>query len=167
MLAHKLGKDVSLDEGNLLRKVLTKKGTGKGAQAKQDSRQVHCWLCGEGHSKWMPRSYGRHSNTSLVAMASTSPAVSYCVLSYQCAAAQLLSRRVDCSLPRQEPETRKEKAINIAKSQGFDIEGLNINTSGKVWEISEDGYTLIQLCLRARASGRTLTRLWHTVLITR
>ena len=43
-----------------------------------------------------------------------------------------------------EPETRKEKAINIAKSQGFDIEGLNINTSGKVWEISEDGSTLIQ-----------------------
>ena len=29
MLAHKLGKDISLDEGNLLRKVLTKKGTGK------------------------------------------------------------------------------------------------------------------------------------------
>ena len=29
MLAHKLGDDLSLDEGNLLRKVLTKKGTGK------------------------------------------------------------------------------------------------------------------------------------------
>lgn len=29
MLAHKLGKNISLDEGDLLRKVLTKKGTGK------------------------------------------------------------------------------------------------------------------------------------------
>ena len=34
LLAHKLGKGVSLDEGNLLRKVLTKKGTGKGHEVK-------------------------------------------------------------------------------------------------------------------------------------
>ena len=34
MLAHKLGKDLSLDEGNMLRKVLTKKGTGKEAKVK-------------------------------------------------------------------------------------------------------------------------------------
>ena len=34
MLAHKLGKDLSLDEGNMLRKVLTKKGTGKAAKVK-------------------------------------------------------------------------------------------------------------------------------------
>ena len=37
MLAHKLGKDISLDEGNLLRKVLTKKGTGKDKVRKNDS----------------------------------------------------------------------------------------------------------------------------------
>lgn len=35
LLAHKLGKDISLDEGNELRKVLTKKGTGKEAEVKQ------------------------------------------------------------------------------------------------------------------------------------
>ena len=34
MLAHKLGKNLTLDEGNLLRKVLTKKGTGKGNEVK-------------------------------------------------------------------------------------------------------------------------------------
>ena len=43
-----------------------------------------------------------------------------------------------------EPETRKEKAINIAKSIGFKIKNLDVNTSGKVWEISKDGKTLIQ-----------------------
>jgi DNA polymerase III alpha subunit len=43
-----------------------------------------------------------------------------------------------------EPDTRKERAINIAKSYGFEIEALNINTSGTVWEISDDGKTLIQ-----------------------
>jgi len=43
-----------------------------------------------------------------------------------------------------EPDTRKERAINIVKSYGFNIEPLNINTSGAVWEISADGKTLIQ-----------------------
>jgi DNA polymerase III alpha subunit len=43
-----------------------------------------------------------------------------------------------------EPEARKEKAINIAKSYGFNIEPLDINKSGVVWEISKDGKTLIQ-----------------------
>ena len=146
MLAHKLGKDVSLDEGNLLRKVLTKKGTGKGAQAK---RKIHgkfiagCVEKGirkmDAEELWKTFEYfsGYGFNKS--------HAVSYCVLSYQCAwllnyyPAEWIAAFLD-----KEPETRKEKAINIAKSQGFDIEGLNINTSGKVWEISEDGYTLIQ-----------------------
>ena len=35
LLAHKLGKDISLDEANLLRKLLTKKGTGKGNEVKE------------------------------------------------------------------------------------------------------------------------------------
>jgi len=35
LLAHKLGKDISLDEGNELRKVLTKKGTGKEVEVKE------------------------------------------------------------------------------------------------------------------------------------
>jgi len=43
-----------------------------------------------------------------------------------------------------EPETRKEKAINIAQKFGFAIAPLDINKSGVVWEISEDGQTLIQ-----------------------
>ena len=39
LLAHKLGKDLTLDEGNMLRKVLTKKGTGKGAKVKNQLKQ--------------------------------------------------------------------------------------------------------------------------------
>ena len=35
MLAHKLGRNLTLDEGNLLRKVLTKKGTGKGPRGQR------------------------------------------------------------------------------------------------------------------------------------
>ena len=43
-----------------------------------------------------------------------------------------------------ESEANKEKAISIAKSFGFDIVELNINTSGIDWEIGEDGKTLVQ-----------------------
>ena len=43
-----------------------------------------------------------------------------------------------------EPETRKEKAINIAKSLGYSIAPVDINKSGRVWEIAEDNTTLIQ-----------------------
>ena len=43
-----------------------------------------------------------------------------------------------------EPETRKERAIATAKSLGYNVEKLNVNTSGVGWEISDDGKTLIQ-----------------------
>ena len=146
MLAHKLGKDVSLDEGNLLRKVLTKKGTGKGAQAKRKIHDKFIAGCVEKGIRKMDaeelwKTFEYFSGYGF----NKSHAVSYCVLSYQCAwllnyyPAEWIAAFLD-----KEPETRKEKAINIAKSQNFDIEGLNINTSGKVWEISEDGNTLIQ-----------------------
>ena len=146
MLAHKLGKDVSLDEGNLLRKVLTKKGTGKGAKAKRKIREKFVTGCVEKGIRmekagklWQTFEYfsGYGFNKS--------HAVSYCVLSYQCAwllnyyPAEWVAAFLD-----KEPETRKERAINIAKSLHFEIQGLDINTSGKVWEISKDGKTLIQ-----------------------
>tara|TARA_B100000287_G_scaffold253997_1_gene238670 strand:- start:608 stop:1441 length:834 start_codon:yes stop_codon:yes gene_type:complete len=43
-----------------------------------------------------------------------------------------------------EPESRKEKAINIAKKHGFDIETVDINRSGMVWEIGDNDSTLVQ-----------------------
>jgi hypothetical protein len=39
LLAHKLGKNLTLDEGNMLRKVLTKKGTGKAARVKNQLKK--------------------------------------------------------------------------------------------------------------------------------
>ena len=73
-----------------------------------------------------------------------SHAVSYSILSYQCAwllnyyPSEWLAAFLD-----KEPESRKEKAIGIVKSLGYNIEPLSINKSGKVWEISEDNTTLI------------------------
>ena len=144
LLAHKLG-GLTLDEGNMLRKVLTKKGTGKnsvkgklhdkfikGCVAKDINRD-------EAQSLWDKFEFfsGYGFNKS--------HAVSYSIISYQCAwlwnyyPAEWMAAFLD-----KEPETRKEKAINIAKKFGFDIAPLDVNKSGTVWEISEDGKTLIQ-----------------------
>ena len=140
LIAHKLGKNLSLDEGNLLRKLLTKKGTGKndkktiiyqkfiqGCREKgiKESNSQRLWETFEYFS-----GYGFNK----------SHAVSYSLLSYQCAwlMTYYSSEWVAAFLDK-EPESRKEKAINVAKSFGFDIAPLDINKSGKVWEISPDG----------------------------
>ncbi|MEC8393107.1 MAG: DNA polymerase III subunit alpha, partial [Actinomycetota bacterium] len=86
MLAHKLGKDLTLDEGNKLRKLLTKKGTGSASAEKDkifDKFFKGCVEKGmkdyEARELWETFEYfsGYGFNKS--------HAVSYCVLSYQCA----------------------------------------------------------------------------------
>jgi len=144
LLAHKLG-GLTLDEGNMLRKVLTKKGTGKGSVKGKlhDKFITGCSETGIGRDEaqalWDKFEYfsGYGFNKS--------HAVSYSIISFQCAwlwnyyPAEWMAAFLD-----KEPESRKEKAINISKKFGFDIEPLDVNKSGVVWEISDDGKTLIQ-----------------------
>jgi DNA polymerase-3 subunit alpha len=144
LLAHKLG-GLTLDEGNMLRKVLTKKGTGKGSVK---GRLHDKFISGcfknkiskdEAQALWDKFEYfsGYGFNKS--------HAVSYSLISFQCAwlwnyyPAEWMAAFLD-----KEPESRKEKAINTAKKFGFEIEPLDVNKSGTVWEISADGKTLIQ-----------------------
>ncbi len=145
-LAHQLGDGISLDEGNLLRKLLTKKGTGKGAQEKEKIRKKFVKGCvnkkmTEDQANGLWNNFEYFSGYGF----NKSHAVSYSILSFQCAwllnyyPAEWMAAFLD-----KEPDSRKEKAIGVAKSMGFKIEPLNVNTSGKVWEISEDGKTLIQ-----------------------
>tara|TARA_Y100000034_G_scaffold118114_1_gene158442 strand:- start:405 stop:1904 length:1500 start_codon:yes stop_codon:yes gene_type:complete len=146
LLAHQLGKDISLDEGNALRKLLTKKGTGDHEKKKTKIYNKFVKGClskglsqGAADRLWQTFEYfsGYGFNKS--------HAVSYSILSYQCAyllnyyPSEWMAAFLD-----KEPESRKERAINTAKSMGFRIEPLNINTSGRVWEISDDGKILIQ-----------------------
>jgi len=144
LLAHKLG-GLTLDEGNMLRKVLTKKGTGKGGIKTKlrvkfvDGCKTNGIDSDAANSLWDKFEFfsGYGFNKS--------HAVSYSIISFQCAwlwnyyPAEWMAAFLD-----KEPESRKEKAINIAKKYGFDIAPLDINKSGTVWEISEDGKTLIQ-----------------------
>ena len=137
LLAHRLGKDISLDEGNILRKVLTKKGTGKGASVKNKLKQKFVNGCvekgirhSEAEDMWERFEYfsGYGFNKS--------HAISYSAISFQCAwlynyyPVEWMASFLD-----KEPEKRKEKAINIAKSNGFEIVEADINTSSFVWEI--------------------------------
>ena len=140
LLAHKLGKDISLDEGKILRKVLTKKGTGKEARVKKALRTKFIDGCvekgirhSEAEDMWERFEYfsGYGFNKS--------HAVSYSAISFQCAwlynyyPVEWMASFLD-----KEPEKRKEKAINIAKSNGFEIVEADVNTSSFVWEIDPD-----------------------------
>ena len=137
LLAHRLGKDLTLDEGNMLRKVLTKKGTGKGARVKNQLRQKFINGCvekgirhREAEDMWERFEYfsGYGFNKS--------HAISYSAISFQCAwlynyyPVEWMASFLD-----KEPEKRKEKAINIAKQNGFEIVEADVNTSSFVWEI--------------------------------
>jgi DNA polymerase-3 subunit alpha len=145
-LAHQLGENISLDEGNLLRKLLTKKGTGKGAKDKEKIRKKFVSGClnkkmTEDQAVELWNNFEYFSGYGF----NKSHAVSYSILSFQCAwllnyyPAEWMAAFLD-----KEPDSKKEKAIGVAKSMGFKIEPLNVNTSGKVWEISDDAKTLIQ-----------------------
>ena len=144
LLAHKLG-GLTLDEGNMLRKVLTKKGTGKGSV----KGQLHKKFIDGCVSNKIPRDEAQVLWDKFEYFSgygfNKSHAVSYSIISFQCAwlfnyyPAEWMAAFLD-----KEPESRKEKAINIAKKYGFDIAPLDINKSGTVWEITEDAKTLIQ-----------------------
>ena len=144
-MAHKLGKNLTLDEGNLLRKLLTKKGTGKGHEKKDAIHAKFIEGCIEkgihqkdGQTLWDSFEYFSCYGFN------KSHAVAYSVLSYQCAyllhyyPVEWLAAFLD-----KEPEERKEKAINITKSLGYDVLSCSINYSDMNWSIKDDK-TLVQ-----------------------
>ena len=85
-----------------------------------------------------------------------SHAICYSILSYQCAylfyhyPAEWLAAFLD-----KEPEDKKEAAISLAKSYGFGIKSLDINSSGTKWEVAADGNTLIQPLSSIKGLGDT------------
>jgi DNA polymerase-3 subunit alpha len=137
LLAHKLGKDISLDEGNKLRKLLIKRGTGKGHEEKDKIYKKFIRGCAEkrilnSKAEELWRNFEYFSGYGF----NKSHAVSYSLLSYQCA--YLLNYHptewVTAFLDK-EPESRKEKAIAVVKGLGFDIRTVDINYSERTWTI--------------------------------
>ena len=156
MLAHKLGHNISLDEGNELRKVLTKKGTGKEAEVKNKLYSKFVKGClNKGLTQesadeiWKTMEYFSGYGFNL------SHAVCYSILSYQCAwlFTYYPSEWMVAFLDK-EPENRKELAISIAKSYGFKIKQIDVNKSEYDWEIDPDNdKILIQPLSSAKGLG--------------
>jgi DNA polymerase-3 subunit alpha len=146
LIAHKLGKDLTLDEGNLLRKVLTKKGTGKGHEVKDGIHTKFIEGCLEkgiqqedAQNLWQTFEFfsGYGFNKS--------HAVCYSILSYQCA--WLLTYHPSewiASYLDDENDDGKAKAISIVKSLGYEVQPPNVNNSGDRWQHSKDGKTFYQ-----------------------
>jgi len=141
LLANRLGKDISLDDANLLRKLLTKKGLDASKQAKKEEIMTK-FVAGciekrisrdTAMDMWQKFEYfsGYGFNKS--------HAVAYSIISYQTAwLATYYNAEWACAFLDKEPESRKEAAINIAKSWGYTIKPLNINTSGRKWSVLGD-----------------------------
>ena len=170
LLAHKLGKDISLDEGNMLRKLLTKKGTGKGTESTYSIRDRFYKGCIEKGMRredavkmWQNFEYfsGYGFNKS--------HAVCYSMISYQCAwlmtyhEGEWLAAFLD-----KVSDKKKESAIAVAKTLGYKISQLDINKSGKQWEYDEEEHALLQPLTTIKGLGDAameqlvLNRPFHT-----
>ena len=144
-LAAELGKGLTLDDGNKLRKLLTKKGLSeKKMKEKANIKQKFLEGCYEkgykgGEELWRKFEYfsGYGFNKS--------HAVCYSVISYQCAwLYKYFPSEWTAAFLDNEPDAKKEAAIATAKGAGFNVEKISINSSGRCWEISQDGQTLYQ-----------------------
>ena len=146
MLAHKLGKDISLDEGNMLRKLLTKKGTGKGFEKKDAIHSKFIAGCTEkglsdkeGQRIWETFEFFSGYGFNL------SHAVCYSILSYQCA--YLLTYHTENWLSAflDKEDKKREQAINIVKSFGYEIMSPDVNFSdGLHWDYNRDLKVFVQ-----------------------
>lgn len=155
MLAHRLGKDISLDEGNILRKLLTKKGTGETNKAKTVIYNKFIAGCIEKNISHSDANYIWSTFEFFSGYGfNKSHAVSYSLLSYQCAwLLHYYPSEWSAAFLDKEPERRKEKAINLVKRLGFNVQSLDINTSGVVWEIAPDNTTLVQPLTSVKGLG--------------
>lgn len=139
-LAYNLGDGITMDEANLLRKVLTKKGTGKGHEVKDEIHKKFIRGCtSKGISAMKAQGLWQTFEYFSGYGFNKSHAVSYSVISYQCAwLCNYFTTEWTAAFLDKEPESRKEKAINLAKQHGFNIKPLNINYSGMTWNILDE-----------------------------
>ena len=156
MLAHKLGDNITLDEGNLLRKVLTKRGTGKDSVREK----IYAKFLKGCNDKGLSEQVAKDLWAKMVFFSgygfNLSHAVSYGAVSFQCAwLAHYYPTEWIAAFLDKEPEKRKMAAINTAKKFGFNIVPASINKSGMVWEIDADGKNLIQPLTAIKGLGST------------
>jgi len=159
-LAVAIGKDVSLMEGNSLRKLLTKKGLiGNNAEKKE---KIYKKFVEGGLEKGIEGNALEELWKSLELFNNygfnLSHSCGYSILSYQCAwlFTYYQSEWVAAFL-NSEPEKTKAKAISDAKSIGFTMASVDINKSSLYdWDVSPDNKKeLIQPLFSLLGMGKT------------
>jgi len=140
-LVNVLGDNITMTDANVLRKLLTKKGLSETKMRKKKdlyNRFIKgCEKKGMSFTQakvlWEKMEYFSGYGFS------KNHAIPYSIISYQCAWLQTYYQdEWISSFLDHEPDSRKEAAINIARSFGYKVKGLDINTSGIRWEVVDD-----------------------------
>lgn len=138
-LAHKLGKDISLDEGNYLRKLLTKRNSNKEKVEFYHSKFVEgCLEKGlfREDAEELFRKFEYFSGYGF----NKSHAVAYGIISYQCAYLWTYYPIYWAAALLETTEKKKlDGVIAEVRSYGIEIQSPNINKSSKKWEVGDDG----------------------------
>jgi DNA polymerase-3 subunit alpha len=140
-LVNALGHKITMTDANVLRKLLTKKGLSETKmKKKKDLYERFIKGCeNKGMSFAQAKVlWGKMEYFSGYGF-SKNHAIPYSIISYQCAWLQTYFQdEWVASFLDHEPDSRKEEAINIARSFGYEVKGLDINTSGIRWEVVND-----------------------------
>jgi len=140
-LVNVLGDKITMTDANVLRKLLTKKGLSETKMRKKkdlyDRFVKGCEKKGMSFTQakvlWDKMEYFSGYGFS------KNHAIPYSIISYQCAWMQTYYQdEWVSSFLDHEPEKRKEAAINIARSFGYEVKALDINTSGRRWEVVDE-----------------------------
>jgi DNA polymerase III subunit alpha len=139
-LAHELGKEISLNEGNVLRKLLVKTGIGKQTKEIKKIKDKFTIGCLE---KGLTSDDAEEFFTSMQLFSqygfNKSHSVSYSLTSYQCAYLWThYPTEWALAFLEKEDDKGKEKAISLVKGNGFTILPFDINCSGLHWTVSPD-----------------------------
>ena len=89
---------------------------------------------------------------------SNSHAISYSIISFQCA--HLLTYHPSewlCSYLNEEPEKTRAAAMSMVKNIGYKIADVDVNTSGTEWLPAKTGKTLIQPLTSIKGFGSKAT----------
>jgi DNA polymerase III alpha subunit len=139
-LVNQIGDKITMSDANVLRKLLTKKGLSETKmRKKKDLYERFLKGCekkgmsyADGKVLWGKMEYFSGYGFS------KNHAIPYSIISYQCAWLQTYYQdEWISSFLDHEPDKRKEAAINIARSFGYEVAPLDINTSGTAWEVRD------------------------------
>lgn len=159
-LAHNLGKDISLEEGNKLRKILTKNTSariGKRVPSEEENK-IHAKFIEGCLEKGISKATGEAIWESFIFFSAygfnKSHAVCYSIISYMCAwLLKYYPAEWLASYLSHVDDKKQEEAISVAKQMGFRIGKLDINESEFRWQVGKDGKTLIPPLVSVKGVG--------------